>query len=320
MMRWKNSLLIFAIALAVLHSSDMARVSAKRSVPLSGVTKPARIKFNIVTVEERGSQHNVISESMIDGPPNTDFNIYLNGDHFRMAAKFLTDFISPNRLRIRSRLDTRRLYGTSENNLPLYEEDEQTQSLDISFDEGLVLLPFGRTGSDHRLKMEITPIISNDIESPSLDATRPLEISILRPSPGGIVQFEAVKRPHNFVVEMALYEQGREVANSIAPLLIEEERPVLLQGKDGRDFALGTPIVNVVVYRFFRNRPADEVSYRYEIDGLDNMNGTRPDMKGAGVATLGPHLNDKATHKFVIAGRVYELTFRFKLADGENAE
>jgi hypothetical protein len=317
MMHVKNSFVALAIALVVLHSSDSVQVSAKRTVASSAVTKPARIKFNIVAVEERGSQRNVISESTIDGPPNTDFNIYLNGEHFRMTARFLTDFILPNRLRIRTRLDTRRLYGTSENNLPLYEEDEQTQSLDISFDEALVLLPFGRTGSDHRLKMEITPVIGNDIVAESVNAERPLEIAILKPSPGGIVQFEAMKRPHNFVAEIAISEQGRELANNVAPLLIEEERTVLLQGKDGWNYALGTPMVTVVVDRFLRNRPADEVGYKYEIHGLDNTNGTQADMKGAGVAALDPNLNGKAAHKFLIAGRVYELTFRFKLAAGE---
>src|SRR6185503_8403077 len=110
---------------------------------------------------------------------------------------------------------------SSERNLPLYEEDEQSQSMELGFDEAVVLHPFGRSGGEHRLKIEITPMITQSSTLPDGNA-RPLEITILKASPGGIINFEAMKIPHNFLAEVALLQDGHEVASGVASLLIEE--------------------------------------------------------------------------------------------------
>src|SRR4051812_44261531 len=155
-----------------------------RSLSTSSDAKslPGRIQFRITTIEENGRERNIVSDSTVEGAPGTDFDISLEGERFKMKAKFLTDLVAPGSLKVRARLDTRRLYGYSDKNLPLYEEDDQSQTLDLSFDEMVVLLPFGRGGGESRLKIEFTPTVSQQGARLPSGKARPLEINILKPS------------------------------------------------------------------------------------------------------------------------------------------
>ena len=80
-----------------------------------------RIRFQIATVEERAGARDVISEAVVEGPPGIDFTVSLQSNQFKMNARFMTDLVSADRLKVRARLNTRRLYGLSERDLPLYE-------------------------------------------------------------------------------------------------------------------------------------------------------------------------------------------------------
>jgi hypothetical protein len=315
-MKLRIALLITAVGLTLLLSSDGGALTAR--------TQPAlrtsdRIKFRIVTVEEKGPERNLVSESVIEGPPNTDFMINLEGERFRMQARFLTDLIRPDALKIRTKLDTRRLYGSSERGLPIYEEDEQSQSMELGVDEAVVLLPFGRNGGDHRLKIEITPVITQAATLPDGKA-RPLEITILKASPGGIINFEAMKIPHNFVVEAALLEDGYEVASGTAPLLIEEPQEIHLR-KIGS--GAESVVVNLTIDRYARSRPADQVTFGFDIY-RPAANGGRGEViarNWAGIASLDSSLKyELDSHNFYGPGKKYELSFRFKLAPGEVAD
>ena len=314
-MRLRRCFLIVAFAFASLHSGDTAEISVRtRAVAARNFE---RIKFHIVTVEEKGSERRIVSESIIDGPPNTDFKVTLDDPHFKMSAGFLTDLIRPDRLRVRAKLDTRRLYGSSERNLRLYEEDEQSQSLEVGFDEVVVLLPFGRGGGDHRLKIEITPAISSQTSTSRPDEARPLEINILRPSPGGIVRFEASKIPHNFVADLVILEDGREIASSPVSLLIEEEQEVVLQPKQGTADPI---VVKLVIQRYTRSRPADQVTFDFDIY-RQNTSSHKVGPSGAGVASLGSTTTyDIAGHNLGSVGSKYELKVKFNLAPGEQAD
>jgi hypothetical protein len=315
-MKARTILVIIAVVSTLLLSSDRGRLTARIKL---GERTTQRIKFRILTVEEKGSERHVVSESVIDGPPNTDFAISLEGERFRMKARFLTDLIRPDTLKVRTKLDTRRFYGSSERNLPLYEEDEQNESLELGFDEAVVLLPFGRTGGDHRLKIEITPMLTETIMALA-EKPRPLEITILKASPGGIINFEATKNPHNFLAEVALLEDGREVATGTASLLIEEPQEIRLKRIGSNSDPI---VVNLTVNHYARSRPADQVTFGFDIY-RQTADAGRREMIGqnwAGVAALDSSLKYELDGQNVSStGRKYELSFRFMLAPGEQAD
>jgi len=282
-----------------------------------------RIQFHIATVEESGGRRNVVSEAMVEGPEGTDFNINLQGERFRMRAGFLTDLAGPDALKVRARLDTRRLYGYSERNLPLYEEDEQSQSLQLGFDEAIVLLPFGRNGGDDHLKIEITPTISEQAARLPSGKARPLEIKILKESPGGAVSIEASKIPHHFAVEATLVEEGREVAEGKANYLLEEGQEMRLRplGGAGAEILKHPLAINLTIDNYTRSRPSDQVTLSFDLSELDPRQGVRPAeiaSKWAGIASLGSELTYDLTRTYLKAtGKRYELRFKVSLADGE---
>ena len=124
-MKMFPKILFALVALVSLTASDsrVNRAAFSEASSRASIESPRRIRFQIATVEEKAEARNVISEAIVEGPPGTDFNINLQGSRFKMNARFLTDLASTEMLKVRARLNTRRLYGYSERNLPLYEED-----------------------------------------------------------------------------------------------------------------------------------------------------------------------------------------------------
>src|ERR1044072_4486318 len=224
-MKTRTRISLIVLTLILLLMNVGTRRPAK-SHPWPAALK--RVRFQIVTVEEKLAQRNVISSALIEGPPGTDFDIELNGERFKMSAKFLTDIEADNRLKIRAQLQTRRLYGYSARHLPLYEEDQQSQTLHLGFDEDVILLPFGRSGGDDKLKIEITPVWTDEPVYLASGKLRPLEIKIPVVSPDGLINIQARKVPHQFDVDIALLEEGRVVAGSTAKLLLKEKKEVVL--------------------------------------------------------------------------------------------
>ena len=284
-----------------------------------------RISFRIVTVEEEGVARNIISEATIEGPPGTDFNINLQGERFRMTAGFLTDFLRRDGLRIRARLNTRRLYGHSERDLPLYEEDEQRHSLELGFNEQLVLLPFGQ-GGEPRLKIEITPSLSEQSAHRASGATRPLEINIQRQSPGGALSIQAFKRPHRYMVEATLLESGREVARGAQEFLLAEAGEMSLQPTAQASAEVtGNPlIVRLTVNEFTRSRPADLTAISFDLSRRNvEAGGERETLAAnwAGISALGAAMSYDLSRTYLPgSGQAYELRFRITLAPGEVAD
>src|SRR2546421_1323160 len=133
-MKVQTRILILFVALASTLVSDGRFLSARSSPGAS--SQPERLRFRITTIEESaGGQRKVISDATVEGPTGTDFSIGLEAARFKMDATFLTDQTSPDSLKVRAKLNARRLYGYSEQNLPLYEEDNQSQTLQLGFDE-----------------------------------------------------------------------------------------------------------------------------------------------------------------------------------------
>ena len=287
--------------------------------------KSARIHFEVSAFEERDGKRNPISETTIDGPAGTDFSINLQGSRFQMNTKFLTDLVAPDTLKIRSRLKTRRLYGYSERNLPLYEEDTQNETFELGSDEKLVLLPFGRNDNNGELKIEITPTISTNYANPKPGKARSIEINIPMQSPGGAISVEASKIPHNYLVEAALVEDGQIVARNEGHYRIEEPNELILRpaSRNGSTMNPGL-IIKLTIDQFLRSAPTRQVGVSFSVYRTDTEADSKPQMvmdKAAGIGELASELiYELHGYDPGSTGKRYQLKLKIKLAPGENSD
>ncbi len=321
-MKFGTRLLILFVVIASAVFSDGRHLNAK-SAP-----DARRLRFRITTVEESagGGGRRVLSDAAVEGPPGTDFNIGLEASRFKMDATFLTDLTAPDSLKVRAKLITRRLYGYSEQNLPLYEEDDQGQTLQLGFDEMVVLLPFGRNGGDNRLKIEITPAMSDEGALSPSGEPRPLKIDFLKKSAEGEINIQAWKIPHRFAVEATLLEDGREVARRSADMLLEEPQDLTLEPTEQSSAGVvNNPlVVSLSLNQFMKNRPTDEIAIGFDLFRLDKEQGGKRlplGLRAAGVSDLSSSLSyDVSGYYLNSSGRKYELRFKIRLAAGERAE
>lgn len=306
--RTKLTLILFMLFLLMMSSSRLRSTNAN---PVGSNLK--RMQFQIATIRERAGERTIISSSVIEGPPGTDFDIDLQGERFKMSAKFLTDLDEGNRLAIRTKLQTRRLYGQSAQGLPLYEEDEQSQTLRLGLDEDIILLPFGRSGGADRLKIEITPAMTEETVYGPSGELRPLGIKILKVSRDGVVSIRASKIPHRYEAEARLLEDGREIARGAANLLFEEAQELLLQS-GAQPIAVGLKI-----NEYIRNRPSDDVAINFDIHRIDGGGKREPvGLNWAGITRLGSDLSYDLSERYQQhSGKKYELRFNIKIAKGE---
>jgi len=308
-----------AISTVIFFRVEPASVSASLNEPSK------RIRFDVAAFEERSGTRELLAETTVEGPPGTDFDIKLQGARFRMDARFVNDLVASESLQVRADLNTRRLYGQSERNLPLYEEDTQKQTLHLGFEEKLVLLPFGRNDStlnSDQLKIEITP---NLIEQTTSAKTRPLEIKILKASTGNLITVEATKVPHRFSWTVVLFKDGQEVAKGAAEdALVEQAQEISLKpnAQAGAD-VLGNPIsLDLTTMRYVRNRPQDQVGFECSLHHHQTGQGTTEVTapEAAGIAQLTEPMSYDVSDYFKSAGAKYELKLIVKLAAGEDAK
>ena len=257
-MKARTKTVLFALLMSTLLMAGgrLHSVSVAVEVPAA-----KRIRFQVATIEEGAGGRKVISNATIEGPPGTDFVVDLQSRRFKMNARFLTDLISPGELKIRAKLNTRRFYGYSQNNLPLFEEDNQSETLRLGFEEQLVLMPFGK-GSGDLLKVEVTPLMSDQHVYLTSGEMQPPAINISEPGPGGLITIHALKIPHDFEVEAVLLENGREVAQGSSLCLIEEAQGILLQpnNRASSDVANNQLLINLTIAGYEQNRPLGEAA------------------------------------------------------------
>lgn len=290
----------------------------KTSWSVDPAVRVQRISFHVAAVEESRGKRKVVSDATIDGMPGTDFVIDLQANRFKMSARFLTDLVSTDALRIRTKLITRRFYGYSEHNLPIYEEDDQAETLLLGFGEQITLLPFGRNGGDDLLKIEITPSKSERILASS-KVTTP-EINIVDPGPG-FISIKASRSPHNFDVSALLFEDGREIARGRMNCLLEEPQEITLQAAANAVEAFENPIaLRFMVERFERNESTGQASITFDAHQLNNRSDARQPIavKWAGVVALGNETGYDLKGRYLpAAGKRYELRFIVNLAPNE---
>lgn len=316
------SLVMLAALMCFDHPAGDAAQSAAREFH--------GIRYDVSAFKEQDGRRELLSETTIEGPAGTDFEIKLQSARFAMRARFLNDLTPPNALRMRADLNTRRLYGQSERNLPLYEEDTQNQTFQVGFDEKLVLLPFGRNEGGQnsgQLKIEITPSISEQSARLESGASLPLEIKILKASPGNSITVEATKSPHRFTINAALFEDGREVASGTSDdNLIEEASEILLKpnGQASAEVSNNLLAVRLSVDQYWQRRPSDQVAVSFDIYRLGNgQKAGRESIASqwSGVGFVNSTLSyDIGDYYLKATGRKYELKFVIKPARVEDAD
>jgi hypothetical protein len=323
MLMFRKVFYYVALTVSLLLSGD----SFYSSPTSQSAAAQRRIVFRIATIEETNGARNVVSLTTVEGAPGTDFDVNLQGARFQMKAHFLTDLIASDRLKVRTQFDTRRLYGYSERNLPLFEEDNQRETLEVGFDEAIELFPFGLSGGGDRLKIEITPTWSEENSFTPSGQLRPMTIKLERPSPGNLITVEATKVPHRFALTAMLLEDGREVARGeIDNGLIEEPQEIFLKpnGQASADVLAHPLSVNVGISRYIRSRPADEVAVEFSLYQVSTQPGGRREniaTRWAGIDRLGSSLSyDLSDYYLKSSGRNYELILLVNLAAGERAQ
>lgn len=286
------------------------------SQSISAENTKKRIRFQITTIAEKNNERKTLAQTTIEGLPGTDFNINLQIENFKMETRFLSDLVADNKLRIRANLNTRRFYGYSQINLPLYEEDSQKQTVEISFNEKIVLLPFGRNGSDETLKIEITPsYFESSVEK------EPLKITFDKPIAGGNIQIKATKIPHHYEVEAILLADGKEIAGGKGVCLFDEEKEIVLQSMSDKENNSGQSFAaKITINEFTRNRPNDLVGIKFDFfrKTLSNNNENSSIIdNGEGMSLLGQEikyfLNDSSLPK----NKNYELRFKVNLSENQ---
>jgi len=304
--------LVFAVVLSIVAVSS-SRPSGSRATK----DMPRRIRFEVVAFEERNGDREIVSETTIDGPAGTDFTINLHDNRFQMNAKFVTDLIASDTLKIKTDLKTRRLYGYSERRLPLYEEDAQKETMQITFDEKLVLLPFGRNDNNDQLKIEITPTIIDQSNYRKSGEPDQIEITIPKPSPGGAITVEASKVPHNYLVEATLLEDEIEVSRTTSAFHLDEPAELLLRPSTDSALINNPLVVNFTIYRYSQTGPRGQIAFSfsaYRRDPQDN-NGEVVVPQAAGIGDVGSTVNYDLG-KFS-NGRSYKLNLTVRLAAAE---
>lgn len=310
----KNKIVLAVIVLASFLFSQADKSSAKENLR-------QRVSFQITTIAENAGKREILSQTTIEGLPGTDFNINLQTGNFKMRTRFLSDLIAPGKLKIRAALDTRRFYGYTPAKLPLYEEDAQTQAFEISFDEKVVLLPFGRNSeaAGETLKIEIIPSLTTVSAN---DESSPLKINFDKQIPSGEISIEAFKIPHRYIVEAALFENGREAAAGETEVLFEESKEIVLQPKpNDAEFSRQPFAANIKVDKFSRSYPKNMVGITFDLYRKNSSGKADSPIanNAAGINLLEENFVYRLADLGLRNDKNYEIRFKVKLADAEKA-
>ncbi|MBX7222850.1 MAG: hypothetical protein K1Y36_23075 [Blastocatellia bacterium] len=280
----------------------------------------SRIQFCITAIEAHSNTPNLISETLIEGPPGTDFNLNLKSKGFVLTTRFLTDLLPDQRVEMRAALETRRYLGQSDHNLPLYEIDTQRQSVLVGTDEAAVLFPFGQEGDSDSFKIVIT---QNPIER-TAKRPMPLEIKLVKPAPNGEIEVTARKIPHRFVARLALVRNGQTLAQGESSCRLEAVQEIkLIPAGAAPETLHQLPVaVALTVSDFTRSRPQDTVGIHFDVLQSDPAGAVKSLVRnGAGVGTLGEPLKYDLTNFLSLPNTgTCELIFTIRLAEGESSD
>jgi hypothetical protein len=157
-------------------------------------------------------------------------------------------------------------------------------------------------------------------DEPAYDASgklRALEIRIPKVSPGGLVSIQAHKIPHRFDADVALLEDGVEIARSQAELLLREKQELLLQPLSQHHATLSQPLlIRLGVENFLQSGLNKQAAINFDIFQKEAREPIG--LNWSGVAAIGNHLTYNLSEIYLPdSGKKYELRFHIKIADGE---
>ena len=285
----------------------------------SGTGKPGttRIVFQVAAIEQTGGDAKVISHSTIGGPPGTDFSVSMQGKSVKMEADFLTDPVLDGQIRLRAKVKVERLYGYSDNKLPIYEEAKLSDDLSMTFDEAARLYPFGQNATDN-LWIEITPVRTADPVWDGEGKAMPLTIKPDTITAENPISLRAKKQPHNFIVQATLLEDGVAVASSSAACLLQD--PVKFQVTPLTGASSMAPMtVDLNVEEYARDRPADDVTIIFNLyRGVPDPRAVPMASGWEGVGRMGSSLTYDISDVYSGgSGHKMLLDFKIDLAPGE---
>ncbi len=274
-----------------------------------------RIQFKVATIEETSLQRHLLAESIIEGPMGTDFEINLKDKKFNMDAYFLTDLQANEQLTIQAKLNTKRYFGQSEKNLPLYEEDEQKHNLTVNLDEAILLLPFGNNTNDEKLKIEITPsfITRNILDGKEL----PLTIDIVKPDLNGKINVKAYKIPHRFNLVAKLLADGKEIAKGAAECFFKQPKEIQLDfySTVSQETSIYPLVLSLNVNKFERC-PTNSFELGFDIFRLNKNQKESIIENGAGAGNFGEDLNYDLTNLYLpTSNKKYELKISLTVSE-----
>jgi hypothetical protein len=279
-----------------------------------------RIQFKVSTIEETSQQRHLLAESIIEGPIGTDFEINLKDKKFNMDAYFLTDLQASQQLMIQAKLNTKRYYGLSEKNLPLYEEDEQKHNLMVNLDEAILLLPFGNNTNDDKLKIEITPsfVNRNTLGGKEL----PLTIDIVKPDLNGKINVRAYKIPHRFNLVAKLLADGKEIAKGTTECFFKQPKEIQLDfySTFSQELSIYPLVLSLNVNKFERSCPTNSFELGFDIFRLNQAKNQKESIieNGAGAGNFGEELKYDLTNLYLpTSNKKYELKISLTVTNNE---
>lgn len=163
----------------------------------------------------------------VEGSLDTDFKVTLRDARHEIEAAFINEPLPSGGIESRIHLRSRRAWGVSPNGLPLWEEDDQRQHVEVDPDQQIDLLPFGGRGEAGLLKIEITPATV-----PSGANAQPLQIHISKSAPQGAIEVSAFRTPHWYTADVAILRNGVTAARTNGRLFVDEGGTMTIGGVD----------------------------------------------------------------------------------------
>lgn len=276
------------------------------------------IKFNIKAIEEEGSSQEIISETNIAGPSGTDFDIHLKDKRFTLDANFITELMDNHLIKVLTTIKTRRSLGLSKQNLPIYEEDLQNHTLSVALDEAIILFPFGQNSEGSNLKIAIEPQI---IDLPLLSDNRPapLIIDLVKVHKDGLININAQKIPHNYLVTAELLANGKAVYQSNAKLFYQAPTELIFTPavQNSNSAPLASISVLMTINSFVKDCPDNGFTINFDLlQSNINSQLQKPLAKNwSGAGQFGETLTYNLNNILPSKDDHYQLSFKLQQVD-----